>query len=329
MDPGPGVMRALAGMATGPGTVATPVAVRAAGPGCEVAPGSGLDAEFEAGLETGREMRARTGPGPGLAAAPEAGFEAAPERGFGSGSGVRHGLECGPACGSGGRSGVTGGASGEQSPAAVLPRSRPWSRSPGPCAARPARAAVRAVALLSVKALALLASGWLIAAPAGAAVYRCERPGGVVYTDTPCTAGSTALDLRAPVAIDGGPAADLAGAHDARRKRELDARDRGTQVFLEQHAQRKADEQRRRQALVEGRVVRGMSMADVRQVWGEPDRVDRDVGVSGERERWSWQGARERRSVTFESGRVASDSSRSAAAGRRARPERPAASPGD
>lgn len=148
----------------------------------------------------------------------------------------------------------------------------------------------------------------LLFAPAalGASVYRCEQDGRVVFTDRPCSAGAQPLPERSPSVLPGGAAADLAKAHDERRRRANDARRKADAQWLQAHEARKAEEARLRQALVEGRVIQGMTAAQVRQAWGSPDRIERSA-QPGVQERWIWRsGKKVTRSVTFRDGRVAS-----------------------
>lgn len=149
----------------------------------------------------------------------------------------------------------------------------------------------------------------LVAGAAPAEVFRCERDGRVTFTDTPCAAGAQPLAIAAPSTIASSPGADLAGDYDERLSRERRARVDADTRWLERHAAARADEQRIRSALAENRVVAGMTTAQVRQVWGEPDDVQVQIDQNASRERWVYRGdrgsARGRRTLSFEDGRVA------------------------
>jgi hypothetical protein len=156
-----------------------------------------------------------------------------------------------------------------------------------------------------------------------AAVYRCEQGGRTVYTDTPCAAGSEPIAERQPTSIAADGDADLAAAHDERRERELDLRSTADAQWLRLHEDRRAEAARVRQGLVEGRVVAGMSAADVRHVRGAPDSIEPGAGAGGER--WVYRRDRKREVVQFENGRVKGPSaaSRSAAQPPRKSPQAP------
>ena len=158
---------------------------------------------------------------------------------------------------------------------------------------------------------------------AEAAVYRCEQAGRTVYTDTPCAAGSEPMAERRPPTIAAGGEADLAAAHDERRERELDSRGDADAQWLRLHEERKAEAARVRQGLVEGRVVAGMSAADVRHVRGAPDSIEPGAGVGGER--WVYRRDRKREVVQFENGRVKGAAARPAPKPRKSpqAPDRP------
>lgn len=142
----------------------------------------------------------------------------------------------------------------------------------------------------------------ILSGAAEAAVYRCEQDGRLVYTDTPCAAGAEALPERQPPTIAADREADLAGAYEERRERERDLRSTADAQWLRSHEDRKAEAERVRRGLVEGRVVPGMSAADVRHVRGAPDAVESAAGAGGER--WVYRQGRKREVVLFENGRV-------------------------
>lgn len=130
--------------------------------------------------------------------------------------------------------------------------------------------------------LAVLAA-LLPSLPAAAEVYRCQRDGQTVFTDQPC--GGEPLDLAVPTII--APEDDsVARAYDERVRQGRERRDAADAEWLEQHAERRASEERIRHARVNGYVTAGMTPADVRQVLGAPDRVRSGEGG----ERWTYGG---------------------------------------
>ncbi len=185
---------------------------------------------------------------------------------------------------------------------------------------------MRASVLLAVILLGLTSGSGV------AAVYRCERDGATVYTDTPCAAGAVPEPEQAPPGIAGSRGLDLQADHEARAERDRSRQDQADAAWLQRHAERRAREARVHAALTEGRVVPGMSAADVRHVWGAPDSVQalparrsktKGNAQAGEnadavRERWVYRRAQKSggRTVEFENGVV----SRLAGAGSATRP---------
>jgi len=162
------------------------------------------------------------------------------------------------------------------------------------------------------------------AAPTAGEIYRCTRQdgGAPLYTDTRCDAQAQPVPSRTPPTIAAYPAPDLAARHDQRLQREHERRQALDARWLAEHHRAAALDQRIRQAVVEGRVVAGMSAAQVRQAWGAPDQVIPQVGDGAPRERWVYRGDRDgtgTRSVQLEGNRVVGS-------GRRA-PEAPSTPP--
>ena len=141
----------------------------------------------------------------------------------------------------------------------------------------------------------------LVTSPiASAEIYRCERQGLAVFTDVPCDTDAAPLQIQTPNLIEAGLAADLARQHDERLKQEHGERDQADALWLQAHEQAKSREQNTRRAIVEGRVIKGMTAAQVRQVWGEPTEVQ-----SGDKaERWIYKDKRRRSAVSFVDERV-------------------------
>lgn len=139
----------------------------------------------------------------------------------------------------------------------------------------------------------------LLQVPAAAEVYRCTRDGQTVFTDSPC--GETPpLALPPPVVIQ--PVdPDLVRDHDQRRTQARKARDAADAEWLEQHAARRECEERIRRARADGHVTAGMSPADVRFVWGDPEAVQK--GEDGERWRYRLNSG-DRATVVFREGVV-------------------------
>lgn len=160
-------------------------------------------------------------------------------------------------------------------------------------------------------------------APLRAEVFRCEQDGKLTFTDTPCDAQAQPLHVAEPLSIEATGGDDLAKRYDERLARERRERTRSDSQWLKQHERSKADEQRIRSALTEGRVVAGMTQTQVRQVWGEPSDVQLQIDQNASRERWVYRAGRGgpagTRTVTFTDGKVAGGSAGSAAHNSKAR----------
>lgn len=154
---------------------------------------------------------------------------------------------------------------------------------------------------------------------ARAEVFRCEHEGRKTFTDTPCDAEAQPIEVAEPLSMQAIPGSDLATRYDERRARERRERIGADSRWLEQYDRAKADQERVRKALVEGRVVAGMSQQQVRQIWGEPSDVQLHIDQDASRERWVYRSPRGKgqgtRTVNFTDGRVAAATGKSGARG--------------
>lgn len=142
----------------------------------------------------------------------------------------------------------------------------------------------------------------MAAGGARAAVYRCTVGGKTVYTDQACRVGASAVKLPALQTVPAGLAEqDMAGQYDRRQKAAAQARKAADAAWLQRHAARKAQQAAIRKGLVEGRVVAGMSPAQVEQVLGSPARR---TGSAVAPKRWTYVNGRSRRVVEFSGGVV-------------------------
>ncbi|MEW6166248.1 MAG: DUF4124 domain-containing protein [Pseudomonadota bacterium] len=157
-------------------------------------------------------------------------------------------------------------------------------------------------------AAAAIAAALVAATAARAEVYRCRDDDGVVrYTDKPCSTAARPIDLPDPIVVPAGPTADLLGEAQQREDTKRAARDEADAEWIEQHAARKAEEERLRNARVTATVVEGMTPADVRRIHGDPLVVSESRSAKGVRETWSYTLEDKRRlHVTFTDGRVSS-----------------------
>ena len=153
----------------------------------------------------------------------------------------------------------------------------------------------------------------LLSYPAGARpVYKCEEGGKIVYTDQPCSPDARAATMPGLI-VTAPPSAsqrDLAHAWDERIARERAERDRGDAEWLKRHGERKDRDARVRRAMIEHKVVKGMTFDEVRQALGEPDRIASGDSYGTGKDSWTYE--RLGRTVNFKDGAVTSTSARKA-----------------
>lgn len=144
--------------------------------------------------------------------------------------------------------------------------------------------------------------------PASAAVYRCEHEGKITYTDKPCASGAAPAQLPAVTSLPPDTnARALAKQYDADTARQNKSQASADTAWLKAHRQDRVQEDAIRKALIEDRVVKGMTREQVQRVLNLPTHID-DQG--GPKERWLYQNGRERRTIAFKNGLVSSDSAR-------------------
>lgn len=147
----------------------------------------------------------------------------------------------------------------------------------------------------------------LLAGPAGAQpVYKCVEDGKITYTDRPCAAGAVASSLPGVIVVapPGRSERELARQAEARLERERAERDRGDAQWLKQHGERKDREARVRKAIVGHKVIKGMTMNEVRQSLGEPDHVSGGESFGSDKASWTYTDAAGTRTVNFKNGEV-------------------------
>jgi hypothetical protein len=163
---------------------------------------------------------------------------------------------------------------------------------------------------------AFLVVGFLSAAVSTAAptVYKCEEGGTITYTDRPCSPSAAPHEL--PMAIVAQPPSAteraLAREHDARIARDLEARDRADDQWLGHHAERQNRAEKVRKAIIARRVIRGMTVDEVRQALGDPEQVSGGESFGTDKQTWTYKLGGETRVVNFKDGEVLSTSTRRA-----------------
>ena len=143
-------------------------------------------------------------------------------------------------------------------------------------------------------------------------VYKCEEKGKITYTDQPCAPGAAAAELPGLIVTPPPTAAqrDLARAHDERIARGRAERDRDDAEWLKQHGNRKDRDARVRQAILQHRVIKGMTFAEVKQALGEPQETQGGDSYGTAKATWIYVAGGQRRSVNFKDGQVTSTTRR-------------------
>lgn len=159
------------------------------------------------------------------------------------------------------------------------------------------------------------AASWLLAAVLAsatpvvdAAVYQCSSGGHTRFTDQPCAKDAPEASLRALGSVPAAPAHDdLARGYDERTARDRETRDQASAEWIAEHDRRQQRSDAVRRGLVEGRVVPGMTPAQVESVLGVPARR---VEADGVPRRWTFINGRTRHTVDFSEGVVKRSSTR-------------------
>ena len=108
----------------------------------------------------------------------------------------------------------------------------------------------------------------LLSGAAQAAVYKCTVAGKTTYTDQPCHAEAEPAVLPPVTAVQAREAEDLAKSRDARLAREKAARDKADGQFIEAHAEKTAKAKAVRAAIIDHRVIEGMTASEVSSAIG-------------------------------------------------------------
>ncbi len=139
---------------------------------------------------------------------------------------------------------------------------------------------------------------------ARAYVYRCTVNGRMVYTDIACAPNSAPAELPELTGVQAVPHGDFARQYDDEARRRGIAVSRARAQEAAAYEKKTANDAAIHKALLEDRVVPGMTPAQVEQVLNLPNRIE-DQG--GAHERWLYRNGRDRRTVSFKDGVVTGD----------------------
>jgi hypothetical protein len=155
-------------------------------------------------------------------------------------------------------------------------------------------------------------------------VHKCEEDGKITYTDRTCPATAKAGELPGLI-VAAPPSASvrsLARAHDERLARGQAERDRDDAAWLKEHARARDREERVRKAIVEHRVIKGMTAEEVNQSLGTPDQVASSESFGSDKETWTYQLDGKTRTINFKDRQVTTTSAKQAGRGGRGRSSR-------
>lgn len=146
-------------------------------------------------------------------------------------------------------------------------------------------------------------------------VYRCEKDGHVTFTDRACAGAAPYLvpyEASAPVVL--APPSnferELARQYDQRLARNKSARDQADAKWLKDQKGLRDRAAAVRKAIIEHRVIVGMSTDEVKSALGEPDRVQKSETHGTDKETWTYLDNGARRTVNFKRGAVSTSSRR-------------------
>ena len=106
------------------------------------------------------------------------------------------------------------------------------------------------------------------------------------------------------------PERELAAQYDVRLERDKSTRDRADAKWLKNQRGLKDRAERVRKAIIEHRVIRGMSSAEVKSALGPPDRVSKSETHGSRKETWTYVENGKTRTVNFKNGEVSTSSRR-------------------
>ena len=144
----------------------------------------------------------------------------------------------------------------------------------------------------------------LLSAAAQAEVYKCVADGKTTYADRPCDAAALPAVLPPLNTIQRKSGDDLAKRHDERLSKDKKARDVADAEFVKQRAAQIERDQIMRKAIIDHRVIKGMTPSEVESALGAADEKLPDGG-------WRYRRDGQRVSIGFKEGEVSSVSTTS------------------
>ncbi len=144
----------------------------------------------------------------------------------------------------------------------------------------------------------------LVINAAQAAVYKCVVAGQTSYSDQPCAKAAAPAVLPPLNTMQRKAGDDLGKQYDERLSRDKAARDKSDAAFVKQHADQAARDKAIRAAIIDHRVVEGMTPSQVESALGTAEEKRADGS-------WRFRRDGQRISVGFKDGRVSSVSSSS------------------
>lgn len=144
----------------------------------------------------------------------------------------------------------------------------------------------------------------LLTSAANAEVYKCVSGDTTRYTDRPCDAATGPARLPPLNTIERKQGDDLARRYDERLSREKKARDQADAAFLKAHSAKTEREKVVRAAIIDHRVISGMTPSEVESAMGAADEKLPEGG-------WRYRRDGQRTRIQFKNGQVSSVSTTS------------------
>jgi hypothetical protein len=146
-----------------------------------------------------------------------------------------------------------------------------------------------------------LALGLILLPPCAAAeVYRCQKDGGIVFSDKPCEADAqTYQPKQSIVVVPRDKTPDLAKQYDQRSAKETQERDKANDAWNKDYQVHKKKEASFRDAGIKRKAVEGMSQQQVRDLLGDPQITSRNENLGVVREGWTYKNRDGSRSVVY------------------------------
>jgi len=134
---------------------------------------------------------------------------------------------------------------------------------------------------------------------ASAELFRCQKDGTTVFSDKPCAADAQAYTPKPIQVIPSIKTKDLAKQYDERTAKAVKERDKANEAWNKEYQAKKEQEEKIRDARIEGKAVAGMSQQQVRDILGAPQVTSHNENRGVVREGWTYKNPDGSRSIVY------------------------------